>query len=139
MKIGNLLGEGPPNVTALPAQPHMRHIFGPTIIVAPPINNHPRLGLQVQPSTLPLTDTFFWLDLSPIMGRALKRALHLRELKNARNKSRLRPEPTQMLWLLFLLILFDKSVRIADAYRDGHHYGTKGFTDRVYKSHRRTE
>ena len=71
----------------------MRHIFGPTIIVAPPINNHPRLGLQVQPSTLPLTDTFFWLDLSPIMGRALKRALHLRELNNARKISKLRPEP----------------------------------------------
>ena len=34
---------------------------------------------------------------------------------------------------------YEKSVRIADAYRDGYHYGTKEFTDRVYKSHRRTE
>ena len=60
--------------------------------MAPPIS-HPKLGLHLQPSTLPLTDTFLWLDLSPTMGRALKRALHLRELNNARKKSKLRPEP----------------------------------------------
>ena len=33
---------------------------------------------------------------------------------------------------------YEKSVRIADAYRDGHQFGTKEFTDHVYKSHRRT-
>ena len=32
---------------------------------------------------------------------------------------------------------FQKSVRIADAYGEGHKYGTKEFSNRVYKSHRR--
>ena len=31
----------------------------------------------------------------------------------------------------------EKSTRIADAYHDGCQYGTKEFTDRVYKSHRK--
>ena len=32
---------------------------------------------------------------------------------------------------------FEKSQRIADAYRDGYVYGTKEFTEKAYKSHRR--
>ena len=32
---------------------------------------------------------------------------------------------------------FEKTMRIGDAYREGHRYGTREFSDKAYKSHRR--